>query len=77
MMGLEMLGLFFSTGPMKQTFNARQKIILELSISVLNGPFVTAYPEIFYCKHHFVIPESDLYFTFVSALKCIVENFSW
>ena len=35
-------------------------------------PFVIAHLEIFHCKHNPVIPKSDLYFTFLFYLKCIV-----
>ena len=39
-------------------------------------PFVTAHLEIFHCTHHPVIPKSDLYFTFCSALNALSKRTS-
>ena len=42
-------------------------VALDLGTTV---PCATAHLEIFHCTHHPVIPKSDLYFSFCSALKC-------
>ena len=39
-------------------------------------PFVTAHLEIFHCTHHPVIPMSDFYFTFCSALNALSRRTS-
>ena len=39
-------------------------------------PFVTAHLEILHCTHHPVIPKSDLYFTFCSALNALSKRTS-
>ena len=40
------------------------------------APFLTAYLEIFYCTHHPVIPNSNLYFTFSSTLNALYKRWN-
>ena len=49
------------------------KMVFHLRTTV---PFVTAHLEIFHCKHHQVIPKSDLYFTFCSTLNALSKRTS-
>ena len=52
---------------------SRKKFDIVLRTTV---PFVTAHPEIFYCTHHPVIPDSDLYFSFCSIFNALSKRAS-
>ena len=49
---------------------------METRILRTTMPSATAHLEIFHCRHHPVIPKSDLYFTFCSTLSALSERTS-
>ena len=46
----------------------------QFTISRTMVPFVTAHLVKFHCTHHPAIPESDLHFTFCSALNALSKE---
>ena len=61
----------YSSFPLKTRFWGQNDKHLRTTV-----PFVTAHLEIFYCTHHPVIPESDLYFTFCSTSNALSKRTS-
>ena len=53
-------------------FKASKSILLGILRTTV--PFVTAHLEIFHCRHHPVIPKSDLYLTFRSTLNALSKR---
>ena len=60
-----------NSAPPKADTHFRTRLNLRTTV-----PFVTAHLEIIHCTHHPVIPKSDLYYTFCSALNALSKRTS-
>ena len=70
---LHLLCVVFKLCALKVSFENFRAFAFCLRTTV---PFVTAHPEILYCTHHPVIPDSDLYFPFCSIFNALSKKAS-